>query len=212
LVTDCKCPGCDLRISTGSYHYHRIETGYGGRTLLACSACGTQHAVELALPSRGPEFYLVQRLVVDAVPEAAMSRVVQWLRKDQKQVMALSTALQIVRSPPFTLLGSTWEERAIKVQDELQSLGVSLRRETVEQRRNPTFGPLQQDRLLHHAAPRYGDQRPEWLVSDQPVAELKSLQCHHCSAAGMLVKDFPEPQECPACRSADLVIESTWMT
>lgn len=61
-----------------------------------------------------------------------MSRVVQWLRRDQKQVMALSTALQIVRNPPFTLLGSTWEERATKVQNELQSLGVSPRRETVD--------------------------------------------------------------------------------
>lgn len=141
-----------------------------------------------------------------------MSRVVQWLRKDQKQGMALSTALQIVRSPPFTLLESTWEERATKVQDELQSLGVRLRRETVEQRRNPTFGPLQQDRLLCHAAPRYGEQRPEWIVSDQSVSEMKSLQCNHCAASGVLVKDFPEPQQCPACRSANLVIESTWMT
>lgn len=199
-------------MSAGRYHYHRIETGYGGRTLLACSACGTQHAVELALPNRGPEFHSVQRLVVDSVPEAAMSRVVQWLRKNQKQDMALSTALQIVRSPPFTLLGSTWEERATKVQGELQSLGVCLRRETVEQRRNPTFGPLQQDRLLYLAAPRYGEQRPEWLVSDQPVSEIALLQCHHCSASGMLVNDFPDPTQCPACRSSDLIIESTWMT
>lgn len=212
MVTDYGCPGCNLRLSTGRYHYHRIETGYGGRVLLACSACGTQHALELALPNRGPEFYLVQRLVVESVPDVAMSRVVQLLRKDQKQVMALASALQIARSPPFTLFESTWEERATKVQGELQSLGVRLRCETVEQRRNPTFGPLQQDRLLCHAAPRYGEERPEWLVSDQPVSEIALLQCHHCSAPGAVVKDFMEPQQCPACRSANLVIESTWMT
>jgi hypothetical protein len=89
---------------------------------------------------------------------------------------------------------------------------VRVRRETVEHRRNPTFGPLQQDRLLYHSEPRYGEQRPEWLTSSWPVSELRSLQCCHCHAVGALVEVFPEPGQCPACRSASLVIDSTWMT
>jgi hypothetical protein len=212
MATDYRCPGCDLRFSTGRYHYHRIETGYGGRALLACSACGTQHAIELALPSRGPEFYAVQRLVVDSVPETALSRVAQWLRKNQKQPMGLESALQIARNPPFTLFEFTWEERAAKVESELQSLGVRLRRETVEHRPNPSYGPLQHDRLLYHSEPRFGEQRPEWLPSDQSVSNLASLECHHCHAFGALVEESPKSRQCPACRSATLVIDSTWMT
>jgi hypothetical protein len=212
MATDYRCPGCDLRFSTGRYHYHRIETGYGGRALLACSACGTQHAIELALPNRGPEFYAVQRLVVESVPDVALSRVAQWLRREQKQPIGLEAALAIARNPPFTLFESTWEERAAKVEGELKSLGARLRRETVEHRPNPTFGPLQQDRLLYHSEPRYGGQRPEWLTSGQAISELRSLQCHHCHAVGALVEEFPEPRECPACRSANLVVDSTWMT
>jgi len=212
MATDYRCPGCDLRFSTGRYHYHRIETGYGGRALLACTACGTQHAIELALPNRGPEFYTVQRLVVESVPAVALSRVAQWLRRDQKQPMGLESALEIARNPPFALFEFTWEERAAKVEVELQSLGVGLRRETIEQRKNPSFGPLQQDRVLYHSEPRYGEQRLEWLLDEQPISELRSLQCHHCLEVGALVEEFPKPSQCPACRSADLVIDSTWMT
>jgi len=128
MATDYRCPGCDLRFSTRRYHYHRIETGYGGRALLACSARGTQHAIELALPNRGSEFYTDQRLIVETVPAVALSRVAQWLRRDQKQPMGLESALEIARNPPFALFESTWEERAAKAKGELQSLGVRLRR------------------------------------------------------------------------------------
>lgn len=126
MPTDFKCRACDLRFSVGSYHYHRLESGYGGRRLLACANCGTQHAVELALPDGGPEFHVVQRLIVQSLPESATQKVLQWLRRDSKQSLKHEEALAVLRRPPFILIEATWEERATKIREELEALGVEL--------------------------------------------------------------------------------------
>jgi hypothetical protein len=56
MPTTFVCNDCALRFSSGWYHYHRFDSGYCGRTLLVCTECGTQHALEWALPNRGPPF------------------------------------------------------------------------------------------------------------------------------------------------------------
>lgn len=46
MPSDYECPQCHLGFSVGWFHYHRHESGYGGRTLLVCTACGVQHSIE----------------------------------------------------------------------------------------------------------------------------------------------------------------------
>src|SRR5262245_55217581 len=72
-----KCMHCKLGFTTGWYHYQRQDSGYCARTLLVCTECGTQHAIEHALLDRGNEFFDVFRITVDAVSEAGRQMVVQ---------------------------------------------------------------------------------------------------------------------------------------
>ena len=211
MPTDYKCHQCALHFSVGRYHYHRIDSGFGGRVLLACEACGTQHAIERALPDRGPEFYAVHSLIVESLPASATQKVLQWLRRERR-ALKLDEAMAVVRQPPFTLIAATWEERALKIRKELEPLGVVVRCEFVEDRKNPNFGPLQHDRVLYHSMPRRGDQQPEWLVAGQAAGDFESLPCQHCGAVGTLLEDFLSESSCPSCRGGQLQAESSWIT
>lgn len=46
MVEGYECKSCGLHFELGWFHFHRVsEGGAGGKTLLVCKACGTQHAV-----------------------------------------------------------------------------------------------------------------------------------------------------------------------
>ena len=212
MPTDFRCPECDLRFSVGRYHYHNFVSGYGGRALLACMSCGTQHAIELALPSFGPEFYVIHRLIVESLPKSAIQQVLRWLRREQSKPLRLDEALAVVRHPPFTLVAATREERALEIRGELEPLGVVVRSEFVERQANPSFGPVQLDRVLFHSSPLRGDQQSEWLVGDESVAGIESLHCKHCGRTGTIREEFAAGSPCPACEVGSLKAEAFWIT
>jgi hypothetical protein len=46
MPSEYECDECGLNFTVGWYHYHRFDSGYGGRTLLVCTSCGTVHSLE----------------------------------------------------------------------------------------------------------------------------------------------------------------------
>ena len=205
-----KCTHCDVGFATGRD---------GLMTLLVCARCGTQHAIECAVRDRGPEFFQEFRITVDAVSEAGYRLVVQTLRRHQS--MRLVQARAVADNPPFVLIPKIGHP-ATKLIGELRSLGVSVRSELVETRKNPIFDlPLQKDRLLYHGGPAFSfssTQRvPEPLLhgvflADAMTTDINSLQCQHCRAVGSLADELPEGAACPACSHQTLKVVSGWMS
>jgi rubredoxin len=58
MPLDYQCSQCRLGFSVGTYHYHSHASGYFGRTLLLCSNCGTQHAIEIPIKDDGEPYTL----------------------------------------------------------------------------------------------------------------------------------------------------------
>jgi uncharacterized protein YbaR (Trm112 family) len=217
MPTDFVCKRCELRFSAGWYHHPDFRSGYGSRTLLVCAECGTQHAIEWAVPDRGPPFYTLHRLIVESVPADAVGTVCRLLRR--RRDVKLADALTIARNPPFVLLEQEIEARIAEIRDELAGLGVSTRTELVERSANPSFGPIQAHRLLYHVSPTFGKTKQEWVVLDGAIAQTEesqalrqSLICQHCHAQGTLDSDIEETFACPSCKEQQLLVESEWIT
>jgi hypothetical protein len=178
---------------------------------MACSACGTQHAVEFALDDRGSEFIPVYRFTVNSVSEAGRQEVIQQIRRHHG--LSLSEARELTYRCPFVLFPEATDTQATKLRDKLTAAGVVTNVEITEMRRNPRFGPIQKNRLLYHAAPRFSAKRPEWLISPAdipPDMTSEVLQCQACGKFG-LVEEL-EATRCPACRQVSMTIESQWIT
>lgn len=213
MVDDFKCNRCSLHFSVGQYHYHRFESGYGGRALFACGDCGTQHAVELALRKHGgPEHHEIFKLVVTSVSVPAEKALAKWLRRETK--MSIVQALETVRNPPFVLVKELMKERADKIRVELEPLGAGFSSELIGTRPNPFFGSAQNDRLLYHAEPRKTAERPEWLIGPAVPnrAALDEVACRCCGTVGALSKSFKSDASCPSCKEGRLALESSWIT
>ena len=109
MPSDFKCPTCELRFSTGSYHYHSFESGFIGRQLMVCTACGTQHAVEFAMEDRGPEFHPVYQVIVEAAPSPAPLKLVRELRR--QSAIDNVEALRIIRGGAFVIRSEATESQ-----------------------------------------------------------------------------------------------------
>ena len=55
MPSDFECQNCHLAFRVGWYHYHRLDSGYGARTLLVCSVCGIQHSIEHPIQKKKEE-------------------------------------------------------------------------------------------------------------------------------------------------------------
>lgn len=214
MPSDLKCPHCDLRVSIGGYHYHHFGTGYGGRMLMPCSACGTQHAIEFAMPSQGPEFHEVQKVVVDSFPHSALNPLVAKLRDEATPKPPLPAALAKVRHVPFTLVEAVPQARAEAIVDELSGMGVAAHRETIGRERNLLHGPQRTDRLLYREKPQHGEAQSDWLACSEPIpSDTSTLHCQACGSAGTLLeKPADDAFRCPVCKTAHMTDAGHWVT
>lgn len=219
MPTDYKCTHCMLRFSTGPYHYHCFDSGYSGRCLLVCSACGTQHALEAALRNRGSEYDYFYSLTVESLPATARQKVIQILRAANKE-LTLAGTLELVRHPPFLLYPCVSEPVVERLKSGLLALDVSFRTEVVKQESNSMFGPLLCDLLHYFPGPQYSATAEKMLVSKDVLRLEKEgehtfqyLHCQHCNIKGSLVYDLPQgATRCPACKSDSLIVEQFWVT
>jgi len=212
MPTDLKCPHCDLRVSIGGY-FIKPGKGFSGATLVPCGACGTQHVVKHGIRDSGPEYFDIQKVVVDSFEPSGLDRVVVRIQKFHKPRPALRDALAIARSAPFTLVESLSADQASKLVEELKRIDVRAHRETTGQARNPFFGLSQPNNIEYHAQPQHGDAPPPWLEASEPAsAEVSTMRCMVCHSSGTMVQTVPAVLACPSCGQANMVEIGYWLT
>jgi len=212
MPTDLTCPSCDLRVSIGGY-FTNHKDGFSGRSLVPCGACGTQHAIKHGIRDSGPEYFDVQKIIVDSFPPDALDRVVVRVQKFRKPKTTLPEALAIARDVPFTLVESTSASQALQITEDLEKIEIQSHRETIGRERNPLFGLAQADRIAYHARPQHGDVVLPWLETEEPVpAEVSAMRCMACGRVGTLLRTPPAALFCPACGRANLAEAGFWLT
>lgn len=211
MPTDFRCSHCDLVFTVGPFHYHRMDSGYGGCRKLVCKACGTQHGLEAALRDRGSEFIYKYAVNAETVPASGRQKVAQWISRQHKTT--LKDALDLARHPPFVVASHVWEPQVDEIRSDLEPLGVVLSTHEVEKIRNSVFGPLLRDRLRFCEGPAYHQQytTSQAVDLDQYVSD-DLLQCQHCAATGSLVWEFRQEDACPSCKQMTMTVESSWIT
>jgi len=145
MPTDYACKTCDLRFSVGWFHYHLFETGYGSETLLVCTACGTQHSIQIALRNRGPEFHELHDVELTHVPKNDRLFALRLIRDNctcaPNEAIALLDHLPVClaeRVHPYQV--QEWIKRVSKT-------AIVLNFPVVERKPNESYGPVLQDRL-----------------------------------------------------------------
>jgi hypothetical protein len=212
MPTDLKCPSCDLRVSIGGY-FTSPNDGFSGRSLVPCGACGTQHSIKHGIRDSGPEYFDIQKIIVDSFPLGSLDRVVVRIQKFRKPKVTLPEALAIARNAPFTLVESISTSQAIQIVEDLEKVKIQSHRETVGRKRNPLFGLAQADRLAYRARPQHGDVELPWLETEETVpAEVSAMRCMACGCFGTLLLTPPAALCCPACGRENLVEAGFWLT
>ena len=46
MPEDYRCSSCSLVFMVGNFHYFKLDSGYGSKSMIVCRNCGTQHAIE----------------------------------------------------------------------------------------------------------------------------------------------------------------------
>lgn len=208
------CSTCDLTFEVGWFHYHDFQSGFAAMTLLVCTACGAQHAVEIALRPDGPEWLTVCEVRVLGVRTGAALPVLRLLRRDLQVTYEEGKAR--IAAPPFTVAKEVREEQARSIRGEYESAGAVMEIAATGQVRNPFWGPARQDRLLMR------DSDAEWreLPANGPHADdhgrfdLADQTCGRCGKAGSFASDAPEesPARCPRCHERTLCRIESWVT
>lgn len=214
MPTSYECKTCNLAFSVGWFHYHSFSTGYGSKTLLACKLYGTQHAIEISLPDRGPEYHEVFKISVERMSKEGFKEVVQQLRRHKK--MSLLAAKDYVQNTPFTLIERGTDSHVNRMCPKLRELGIVVNHEVIERIKNPGFGSIQKDRLLYFSEPYFKGREHVWAISDvaPEIIEkgLSNLQCQSCGNTGCLVDDKIAHTRCPRCENNELTVASQWIT
>lgn len=217
MPTQFACPSCLLQFSVGWLHYHEFDSGYGSRTLLVCSSCGTQHAIEIALRNRGPEFFTYRDVRLASVTDSNRVLALRLIRKSLQCSPAL--AKQHVGNLPVTLKKRLsnydldhWRELHAEPRLDLEF-------PVVDREPNPSFGPIQTDRLLGASKAQVGTQPPELSIVSitEPLTKDSMINveiqcCYGCSSVGTLSPEFEVTQPCPQCRELGLTIVSSYVT
>lgn len=204
MPSNHKCQSCTLEFQAGWYFYPSFDTGYAARTLLVCGACGHQHAVEIALRSRGPEF--IQRFAANlmGVPEASRLGVMAYLREHTH--LGLEAATEVLSHLPHQLVTDLFEHQAMALVEEYADRGAVVEVAVVSESPNPQYGPIQRDRLLAYDVAQ-GDEERAWreltvlgVCSDDAGAFEVALQaCGRCQCVGQLLSSWPVERPCPVC-------------
>jgi hypothetical protein len=217
MPTDFACQTCALHFSVGWFHYHFFETGYGSQTFFVCTACGAQHAIQIALRDRGPEFRETYNVELTAVRPADRIFALRLIRDHCQctpaQAKALLEHLPVClaqRVHPYQV--DEWKERVSKT-------SVVLAFPVVDRTLNESFGPLMPDRLLGALQPRYSSDPAHMeavsvvgpLGTDREI-DVARQACKACEAIGTLSADVDVSNACPNCKHTTLEIVGAWIT
>jgi hypothetical protein len=210
------CQDCELRFSTGWYHYHVYADGYDACTLLVCARCGTQHAVEHATPNRGPPVYRLFGVEVLEHTAASEAMLRDWITAeyghdygDGYELPSPSHVASLLAKP---LLEAT-EAEAKEMTERLSVLGARAVFKLLRVFENEDYGPQRQSRLLCLPGPTIRDE----LGALEPTTEFvtggpETLTCTHCHELGSLVLSFASPGPCPRCREGIATAYRQWVT
>ena len=199
MPTDLKCPHCDLRVSIGGY-FIKPGKGFSGATLVPCGACGTQHVVKHGIRDNGPEYFDIQKVVVDSFEPSGLDRVVVRIQKFHKPRPALRDALAIARSAPFTLVESLSADQASKLVEELKRIDVRAHRDHGPGAEPVLWSVAAEQHRVSRPAPARGCPTP-WLEKSEPAsAEVSTMRCMVCHSSGTMVQTVPAVLACPSCR------------
>lgn len=217
MPQDFRCTNCELRFSVGWFHYHCFSSGYGAQTLLVCTCCGLQHALEIATHDRGPEFY--EKFDVELTSTSKSDRF-EALRLIRRHLQCTNLeAGKLVDNLPLPLAVDLWSHECDVIRKSVGSTGISLTFTVAERIPNDGFGPLMQDRMLAAAQTQRTDERRpmEEISVTAPLLEdgaidLEKQACSGCSQVGTLAHRFELPAVCPSCRLATIEDTGFWIT
>ena len=205
MLVNLKCSSCALRITMGWFQDATADEGYGARTLLACAACGTEHAVRIALRDRGPEWEVSSDIELREVGSENRVKVMSLLVHNFD--MSVDDARSTIDTAPIKVARRASRHLVDRILDEFTSAGATLRITEVDRIPNPTWGPAQRDILLARPGPRFEDESAwtELEVTAETTGPHDEIQlddqpCSHCKATATLTSDHDEfGTSCPNC-------------
>jgi predicted RNA-binding Zn-ribbon protein involved in translation (DUF1610 family) len=203
------CSSCGLHATVGWLHDASLDEGYGASARLLCRACGTEHAIRVALRDRGPERILHYDLTLAALEEAQRENALLIL--ESRFDMSRAEANAALDSLPLTIArhanGTLARELAV-----MFAPVADVRVTEVDSIPNPAHGPLRRDRFLSAGRPRFDDQESfEDVLPRGPFRganrefDLETQSCAHCGATGALLADEDAVGDhCPHCGNSTL--------
>lgn len=219
MVSQFSCQACHLRFSLGAYHGHDFRSGYAGGRYGVCRACGTQHLVNVALTDRGPEYYDLFEVTLEALPDAARVGFMAWFRK--KNGVNLQEAAASTRQLPLVVARELWEHSASDLVAELSGLGAAATSRIHAKERNAVFGPVLPSQLYVANGPAFGmveqnvDCRIAIDTGNVPLfvdAQFNAaVPCGHCGAIDSLISQLDESCPCFLCQGS-LKNYGNWIT
>lgn len=221
-----QCTHCSLRFSVGRYHYHVFSRGYIAKEFLVCSACGTQHAIEIALSDRGPEEFKLCDVVLTAVSDEARGRAIALILDAFK--CTLDEAEEELANLPVELRYRLVPDVLKDWQASYDRPGLTIEYPVVDTVPNP-YGPPFGDQLLSALQPdldlnnisrkEYGPDNTDFKEQSlcQPRTDAGGINlavepCSFCSRPGTLANDYTTNWKCPHCGTISLETLSFWMT
>lgn len=218
MPLNMSCTSCNLRITVGWFHDGTAAEGYGARTLLVCKACGTEHAVRVALRDRGPEWDVSSDIELLEVSGESRVKVMSLLR--QTFDMSLDDARSTINAAPIKIARRAPRHLVDRIVDEFTAAGADLTLTEADRTSNPNWGPLQKDVLLARPGPRF-ENESDWTKPDVlaettgPHEEIKleDQPCSHCKVRGTLSSDQDEIGTCcPNCGETTLEVTDGWVS
>ncbi len=216
-----ECRSCNLRFTVGWFHYHTFNTGYCAKTLMVCTACGTQYAVEIACPDRGRATFHIHNVVIETYEPRQRVAIMKFLRKYQH--LSLQQARETVEHLPITVAHDVPEWDIAQWQERSRLLDVTLAFPVIRTEPNPRYGPLMQDRLFGKQNPVFSeaqDLAEEYHIIPTPSSQtlsrteilLDNHVCQYCHTQGCFHDELHPPDGCPHCQQSTLVEKGGWVT
>jgi hypothetical protein len=212
MPTVYSCSSCNYKISLGWVHYHEFSSGYGSQMLLVCAACGTPHAIHMALtPDLQDEMHKAANILVDDVGP---------LPQEVKRVLRAETGLNrhqasaVIESLPGVFISGRSRTDAQIILEKLVRAGANGHIETTHEIY------YQKDALFVLITGDNANWQPCEIVGDRKNLtgqfELKEQICAVCHAQGTLSAELAISENnvgvCPSCQQSTLTVAGSWKT
>jgi ribosomal protein L7/L12 len=179
--------------------------------------CGSQHAVDIAMRTRGTPAHQYYDVYLARVDESKRVEVMKRLRREC--ALDLAAVKHALSSLPFRMANDVIESSARALVGQYERIGGRVELVPTHARDNEDYGPLQKDRLLMR---RGTTAETEWEWQElEPVGRatdangefsLDRQACGACGTIGSLASELPPDTPCPACHVAPLVSQGGWVT